>query len=369
MANSNFASFRLNWGQSGEESWELMARSRGWLDPYNPVYWGAVLFLVGCLWLGTQVYVDNMLISVGARTHSSKTCLVTIKKGASLREIGDTLQGEDLIASSPFFVFYAELTGAERQIKAGSYRLSNNLSMKEILERIVGGDVLRYRVVIPEGYTTEQIGKLLVSKGIVTSAGFEAALNTENLDYPFLQDAPAGPKRLDGFLFPATYDLMADFTPTEILDLMLKRFNAALTPDLQARAREQGLSVRQVVILASIVEGEAKLDSERPIIASVFLDRLKLGMRLESCATVEYVLGTHKDKLTDQDVRTPSPYNTYLHGGLPPGPICSPGLASIEAVLYPAKTNYLYFVAKGDGSHVFSTTFAEHLIASRHYGQ
>ena len=124
-----------------------------------------------------------------------------------------------------------------------------------------------------------------------------------------------------------------------------------------------------MVILASIVEGEAKLDSERPIIASVFLNRLKDGMPLESCATVEYVLGTHKEKLSYQDVRTPSPYNTYLHYGLPPGPICNPGLASIKAVLYPAKTNYLYFVAKGDGSHEFSTTLAEHVIASRHYEQ
>ena len=210
-----------------------MAKSREWFDPYNPVYWGAVLFLAGCLWLGAQVYVDNMLVPVGLRTHDIKTSVVTIKKGASLREIGDTLQGQSMITSSPFFVFYAELTGTERQIKAGSYLLSNNLSMKEILGLIVGGDVLYYRVVVPEGYTTGQIGNLLVSKGIVTSDDFQAALATENFDYPFLQDAPAGPKRLDGFLFPATYDLAADYTPTEILNLMLDRFNAALTPELQ----------------------------------------------------------------------------------------------------------------------------------------
>jgi len=351
------------------ESWRLMAKSRGWFNPYNPVYWGAVLFLFGCLWLGAQFYIDNMLIPVGVRTHSIKTCVITVKKGASLREIGDMLQGENMIASSAFFVFYAQLTGAERQIEAGSYRLSNNLSMREILERIVGGDVLRYRVVIPEGYTTDQIGKLLVSKGIMTGDDWRDALATENFACPFLKDALAGPKRLDGFLFPATYDLRADFTPQEILDLMLNRFNTAFTPDLQARAQEQDLSVRQVIILASIVEREAKLDSERPVIASVFLNRLHIGMRLESDATVQYVLGTPKEKLTYQDVRTPSPYNTYLHDGLPPGPISNPGLASIRAVLYPAKTNYLYFVGKGDGSHVFSVTYGEHVIASRQHGQ
>jgi UPF0755 protein len=303
------------------------------------------------------------------RTHSIRTSVIVIKKGASLREIGDALQRENMIASSSFFVFYTELTGAQKQIKAGSYRLSNTMSVKEILGRIVGGDVVLARVVIPEGFTTDQIGKLLVSKGIVTSDDFEAALNTGSFDYPFLKDAPAGPKRLDGFLFPATYDLTDDFTSQEILNLMLRRFGIAFSPDMKARAIEQGMSVRQVVILASIVEGEAKLDSERPIIASVFLNRLKQGMPLESCATVEYVLGTHKEKLSDEDVRTPSPYNTYLHGGLPPGPICNPGLASIEAVLYPANTKYLYFVAKGDGSHAFSGTFAEHLTASRQYGQ
>jgi UPF0755 protein len=124
-----------------------------------------------------------------------------------------------------------------------------------------------------------------------------------------------------------------------------------------------------VVILASIVEREAKLDSERPIIASVFLNRLRIGMPLESDATVQYVLGTPKEKLTDQDVRTPSPYNTYLHYGLPPGPICSPGLASIRAVLYPAQTNYLFFMGKADGSHVFSVTYGEQVIASQRYEQ
>jgi UPF0755 protein len=346
-----------------------MAKSRGWINPYNPVYWGVVLFLFGCLWLGAQFYIDNMLIPVGVRTHNIKASVFTVRKGASLREIGDMLQGEDMISSSSFFVFYAQLTGAEKQIEAGSYQLSNNLSMREILERIVGGDMLSYRVVIPEGYTTDQIGKLLVSKKIVTGGDWQNALATENFAYPFLKDAPAGPKRLDGFLFPATYDLTSDFTSQEILELMLNRFNIAFTPDLQARAQEQHLSIRQVVILASIVEREAKLDSERPIIASVFLNRLRIGMPLESDATVQYVLGTPKEKLTDQDVRTPSPYNTYLHYGLPPGPISNPGLASIRAVLYPAKTNYLFFMGKADGSHVFSVTYGEQVIASQRYEQ
>ena len=347
----------------------LMAKSRGWINSCNPVCWGAVLFLSGCLWLGAQFYIDNMLAPVEARAHSVRACVVTVKKGASLREIGDILQGDDLITSSSFFVFYAKLTGAEKQIEAGSYRLSNSLSMPEILEHLVGGDVIYCRVVIPEGYTTDQIGKLLVSKGIMTGDDWQNALETEDFGYPFLEGAPAGPRRLDGFLFPATYDLTTNFTPQEILELMLGRFNTAFTPDLQAQARAQHLSVRQVVILASIVEREAKLDSERPIIASVFLNRLHIGMRLESDATIQYLLGTPKENLTDGDLRIPSPYNTYLHSGLPPGPISNPGLASIRAVLYPAKTDYLFFMGKSDGSHVFSATFREHVLASRQHNQ
>ncbi|MGD0153627.1 MAG: endolytic transglycosylase MltG [Thermacetogeniaceae bacterium] len=346
-----------------------MAKPKGWFDPFNPVHWGAILFVVGCLWIGAQLYVDRLTIPVGVLTHNTKTSVISIKKGESLRELGDTLQGENMIASSTLFVLYARLTGVETQIKAGSYRITNTLSMKEILRRIVGGEVLRYRVAIPEGYTDDQIARLLVSKGIVTNDGWQAALKTEQFAYPFLKDAPAGPKRLEGFLFPATYDLYADFTASEIQQTMLERFETAFTPDLQQRALQEGLSVRQVVILASIVEREAKLESERPIIASVFLNRLKHGMRLESCATVQYVLGKPKEKLTNQDVRIPSPYNTYLHDGLPPGPISNPGLASIRAVLYPANSNYYYFVAKGDGSHVFSTTFGQHQMATRQFAQ
>ncbi len=346
-----------------------MAKPKGWFKPFDPVHLGAIIFIIGCLWIGTQRYVDRMTIPVSALTHNTQTSIVSIKKGESLRELGDTLQGEHMIASSNFFVLYARLTGVETQIKAGSYRIDNALSMKEILRRIVGGEVLRYQVTIPEGYTNDQIARLLVSKGIVTNDGWRAALKTEKFAYPFLENAPAGPKRLDGFLFPATYDLYADFTASEIQQMMLERFGTAFTPDLQQRARQEGLSVRQVIILASIVEREARLESERPIIASVFLNRLKHGMRLESCATVQYVLGTPKEKLTYQDVRIPSPYNTYLHDGLPPGPISNPGLASIRAVLYPANSNYYFFVAKGDGSHVFSTTYGQHVTATRQLAQ
>ncbi len=300
-------------------------KARGWFNRYNPVGIGILLFLVGCLWIGAQLYVDILIGPVGPLTHSPKISVISIKKGSSLREIGDELQQEGMISSSTLFLLYARLTGADKRIEAGSYRISNNLSMKEILDLIVGGEVLQYRVVIPEGYTNDQIGSLLANHGIMTSADWQSALAEENFNYPFLQDAPAGPHRLNGFLFPATYDFRTDFTPQQILELMLKRFGEAFTPELQKRASQQGMSVRQVVILASIVEREAKLGSERPIIASVFLNRLKLGMPLGSDATIDYVLGASKDRLTYQNLRTPSPYNTYLHQGLPPWAHLQPG--------------------------------------------
>jgi len=227
--------------------------------------------------------------------------------------------------------------------------------------------VLFHRVTIPEGYTVTQIEEILAEKGIVDRTRFREALKSEDFSLPYLSPAPRDPRHLEGFLFPATYEFPAGLAEKEIIGLMLQRFDAVLTPELQRRSQAMGLSVREVVTLASLVEREARLDEERPIIAAVFLNRLRRGMRLESCATIQYILGKQKEKLTYRDLQIPSPYNTYLHDGLPPGPIANPGLASIKAVLYPAEVDYLYFVARGDGSHYFSRTLGEHQTAARRY--
>lgn len=333
----------------------------------NPIRLGVLILLIGTVWIGMRVYLAYMGSPVSAQPGTGTFSTVKIEKGASLREIGELLEREKLIRDADFFVWYARWKGKEKKIEAGTYRISSAWSLGEILDRIAGGKVISYRVTIPEGYTTEQIARLLAAKGIVSESGFMASVSSAEFDYPFLKGIPPGPRRLEGYLFPATYEFQAGLSEKEIIEQMLKAFQNAFSPELQQRAAQMGMSVREVVILASLVEREAKLDRERPLVAAVFLNRLKNGMRLESCATIQYILGKQKERLTYEDLKIPSPYNTYLNNGLPPGPIANPGLASIKAVLYPAKVDYLYFVARGDGSHVFSLTLREHEMAARRY--
>lgn len=333
----------------------------------HPILLGILLMFVGSLLIAGKVFFVLMSSPVDPEPGPETFKTVRIEKGTSLRQAAELLQEKGLVRSARYFVWYAKSHGKEKGIKAGSYRISSAWGVGEILDVLTEGKVISYRVTIPEGYTTEQIARLLASKGIVRESDFMAAVSTSGFDYPFLEGIPPGPRRLEGFLFPATYEFQAGVSSREVIEQMLKAFQKAFSPELQRRASQMGLTVREVVILASIVEREAKLDRERPLIAAVFLNRLKLGMRLESCATVQYVLGKQKERLTYEDLRIPSPYNTYLHSGLPPGPIANPGLASIRAVLYPAKVDYLYFVARGDGSHVFSLTLREHEMAARRY--
>jgi UPF0755 protein len=330
---------------------------------------GMVILLIGCLVLGAKFYLEMNLAPVAGDAEKEKVALVKIPEGASTRHIGEVLERSGLIRSSDFFVFYARFRGIDKELQAGEYHLSNKMSLPEIIKVIASGKVFYHQVTIPEGFTVAQICELLARKGIVDQQRFQEVVAFGNFSYPFLEGIPAGPGRLEGFLFPATYRIPAGSSEEEIVDMMLKRFAAAFTPEMEKRAQELGLTVREVVILASLVEKEAKLDEERPLIAAVFWNRLHRGMRLESCATVLYALGEQKERLTYKDLHVNSPYNTYLHDGLPPGPIANPGLASIRAVLYPAHVDYLYFVSRGDGSHYFSRTLEEHNAAAQIYLQ
>lgn len=342
---------------------EQLAKFNALRDPFR---WGLILLLAGSLWIGARFYVAEAMSPVSAPA-AAVTAAVTIQKGATVREIGDQLAQKGLIRNKNAFLILARMTGKEKQLKAGSYRISSAWPLSKILDRVVGGQVATSRVTIPEGYNLAQIRELLAARGFVNADAFRDALNTGDFSYAFLKDIPQGEQRLEGFLFPDTYEVRDDITAKEIIDLMLKRFDQAFTPDLRQRAAALGWSCREVVTLASLVEREAKLDQERPLVASVFLNRLKYGIPLGSCATIQYILGEPKDPLTYADLKIPSPYNTYLHQGLPPGPIANPGLASIKAVLYPAQEDYLYFVARGDGSHQFSRTLGEHETAARRY--
>ncbi|MGE5559844.1 MAG: endolytic transglycosylase MltG [Chloroflexota bacterium] len=296
---------------------------------------------------------------------------IDVKPGASVRQVADDLARHGLIRGTLPFRILARLRGAS--VKVGEYELTAGMSASAILGKLVRGEVITYPFTIPEGYTIRQIGDLLASKGFVERAEWDRLVYDDSAtfdDYAFLpakapspgKGAPKGFRvsRLEGFLFPDTYQYARGMTAEQIIRMLLNQFKAKFTAEMQQQAAARGMSIQQVVTLASIVEREAQVDAERPIIAGVFANRLRIGMRLESCATVNFLLERPRDILSLKDLETDSPYNTYRNGGLPPGPIANPGLASLQAALAPADTDYLFFASKFDGTHAFAKTLAEH---------
>ncbi len=276
---------------------------------------------------------------------------IVIEPGMGAKDVAKLLTDKGIIPNPYLFRLVAKLYGKERKIKAGKYILRKDMSLFEILKTIVEGKGVLEAVTIPEGLTSSQIADIFLKKGIIKDKEKFLKIVKE--------------KNLEGYLFPDTYYVPEDYGEKRVIDMMVKRFEEKLPKDFQERAKKLGLSEKDVIILASLVEKEAKYQEDRPKIASVFLNRLKKGMKLESCATIQYILGNPKPNLSYEDLKIKSPYNTYLHKGLPPGPICNPGEASIMAVLYPAKTDYLYFVARKDGRHLFAKTYKEHLKNKR----
>jgi len=288
---------------------------------------------------------------------------VTIPDNVNAREIADFLAEQHIVRNVEEFLLWLKLTGREKQLKAGKYELFKYKNPITLIDRLTSGGRSEIIVTIPEGLTIHETAQLLADQGLVDCERFLALCG----DMSFISELGLNTGSLEGYFFPDTYSLSTLQDEESIIQTFIRNFRKRI-----AGYELVGDSVHQVVILASIVEKEAKYEDERPIIARVFINRLKSGRPLESCATVFYVLKadtplTNKQKLTDQDLKVDSPYNTYLHTGLPPGPICSPGANSISAVISPADIDYLYFVAKGDGRHHFSRTYREHVAAKDRY--
>lgn len=291
-----------------------------------------------------------------------------IPAGASTAAIAAILVDKGVIANGFMFRLVAAFSGLDRQLKSGHYTISPGLSLPEVLQLLVEGQVQELEFTVPEGFTLKQIAELLQQKGLVQAEEFWQAAAAE-YDFEFLTDLPPGPERLEGFLYPDTYRVTPGIPARQIFLMMLERFNQVYQEVYTDNEVSQKYNTREIVTLASIIEREARLDEERPLVASVFLNRLNLGMRLQSCATVEYLLPEPKPILSEEDLQIDSPYNTYRVEGLPPGPIANPGKKSLLAALNPAQSDYLYFVAKPDGSHHFSRTLAEHNQAAMLYQQ
>lgn len=286
-----------------------------------------------------------------------------IARGESFAKITARLTGLRLVSHGMKFKIMARYYGLDTKIRAGEYRLSTRMTPAEIMKRFTIGDVMLHRVTIPEGFTVDQVADRMEKAGLCRAGVF--LKTADNPDFA-LRMGISG-KTVEGYLFPDTYMFERNPGAGKIITTIIQHFRSVFSEQWKKQAMRLGMTVRQIVTLASIIEKETAVASERTIIASVFYNRLKLHMRLESDPTVIYGIKGFNGNLTRKDLERKTPYNTYVIYGLPPGPIANPGRASLKAALFPAKTDYLYFVAMPDGSHYFSTTLAEHNRAVRKY--
>lgn len=304
-----------------------------------------------------------------------------IEKGSNTKVIAGELLSQGFIKNETIFKLLSKINGYDGTYQSGTHILSKSLSYDEIMRVLTSSPASR-QVMIPEGKTFRQIVDILYNAKIIKDKErFIKTANTENFDYPFLKDLPPRDNRLEGYLFPDTYKFDMNASDSEIIRTMLDNFNRKLKPEYLEKIKtlKANMTLDKVIILASIIEREAKNPDDRYTISGVFYNRLnskdKTLRKLQSCATIQYILlkttGAVKERLFDTDLAVDDPYNTYIHEGLPPGPISSPGEEAIKAALYPDDdTDYLYFVAKGDaeGSHQFSKTYKEHQAAIKKYG-
>lgn len=310
-------------------------------------------FLVGA----TVSYISWGLKPAGG----GKTIEFAIPEGATTSWVAAKLYQNKIIRNPTLFRFYARSHDLDKRIATGTYKVSSELSVPEILRRLTSGEQVTKRFTIPEGLTVKEIAARLERQNIASGQAFLHELQNGEFGYTFLPRDLVGPARFEGYLFPDTYQVFPDVSVHAVIEGMLRRFaTVSQELNLAAEAAKQGLTAHQAVTLASLVEREAKRSEERALIAGVLYNRLRKGMPLQVDATVQYALGEHRERILYEDLTVDSPYNTYRVTGLPPGPIAAPGRASLLAVIRPAETDYLYYVAKPDGSHAFSRTLAEH---------
>ncbi|MEX2236396.1 MAG: endolytic transglycosylase MltG [Dehalococcoidia bacterium] len=334
----------------------------------------AVALVAGAVWFSTTgtdgILADDASVEIEAT--DGETVAVTIEAGQSVREIGDQLQEAGVLDSALRFRVLASLTGRGSEIKAGDYELSLGMTANQVLGVLT--TIVEERTVIltiPEGWRIEEMADRVAELEIATREEFIAAASRTDYDFEFLAGLPAG-ANLEGYLFPDTYEIAEEATAETVVLLMLQNFERRVTPEMIAGFEAHGLNLHQAVTLASIIEREAVVPEERPIMAGVFYNRLAAGDIFGADPTVQYILGNSPESvaffgywkvgLTTEDIAIAvSPYNTYQNAGLPPGPIAAPGLSALEAVAFADPTDFYFFYACGeDGVHTFSVTQAEH---------
>lgn len=315
----------------------------------------AILSLVALTAVVAGMLVIRYLDLAYTTLEPERRVIVEIPSGAGADRVAELLTGAGVIGHPRLFRLYLYLTGRDAELKAGTYRLDAPACFSDAADVLVAGEILTVRFTLPEGFTAEEMALRLAGNGICgagefLSAAARLAFERHRVNSP------------EGYLFPDTYDVPADTTVEEIAGLLLDRADQVWEEELK-KAGRTGADRFEMVTLASIVQAEGAVVEEFPRIAGVFSNRLRRGMNLESCATVLYALGEHKQTLEYMDLKVESPYNTYINAGLPPGPINNPGRAALAAALSPEEHDYIFFVSNGDGTHTFSRTLSEHNLA------
>lgn len=316
---------------------------------------------VAALVLGIVAWFQSALRPVSS---DPATKLVVIKPG-NIKDVARALESSGVVRHATAFRLMAKTRMAleGEHPKAGAYDLSPSMSAEEVWQQICAGRVAKRKVTFPEGFTVAQMAERLQVHLQLPTADFLAAAHGSRVKDSLGFRLPPG--LLEGYLFPSTYEFPVRGDADQIVGTMLTTFRTVFAERYAEEISRRKLSLHEIVTLASLVEREARKPAERALIAGVLQNRLDRGMRLQCDATVQYALGGHRSRLLYRDLKVNSPYNTYLHAGLPPGPICNPGLACLEAALHPAKTDKLFYVARADGSHVFTRTYEEHQQAIR----
>ena len=305
------------------------------------------------------IFVTSML-SVNNREVNSS--VITIEKGMSLNSVSNLLLENEIIVNQNIFKLKVITRGLASKIPTGRFLVDGKISDAILIDLIFNKGPIKLKLTIPEGSQSKNLFKD-INTLLNTDYDFNKYFNSTEILEQYKVDASS----LEGYLYPDTYYLYHDSSPEEIIDILLSEFWKKFDKNLQDRANQLGFSVHEVVTLASIIEGEAMLDSERSTISSVYHNRLKINMKLQADPTIQYIIPGPPKTLSNRDLRIKSDYNTYQNYGLPPGPINNPGIASIKAALYPEDTNFLFFVAQGDGSHAFTTNEKDHEEAKRIY--
>jgi len=329
-----------------------------------------LLLFVGLVAAGLTSAAAARLFWVPETAELPRPATIIVEPGSSPARVAGQLEEAGVIGRARELTMASRLTFSDRRIQSGRYRFPGGENTLSVLERLIGGATSQEMVTIPEGLRARSVAGIVARQSDVDSAAFMALVHDEEFIAEVLPpvEGTERPESLQGYLLPETYNIYFQMPAAEAVRLMVDHFNELWEGELRERARQMGMSRHEVVTLASIIEREAATAAERPIISAVFHNRMQRGMRLESCATVLYALGRYKPRLYEKDLQIQHPYNTYRNRGLPPGPIAAPGASSLRAAVDPAEVDYLYFVARGDGTHIFSRTFSQHVQAKRGEG-